>query len=129
MPGVTDVAVKSALLATIVKVHQAYEGHARHALLAAVGTHLDYNKMVVAVDDDVDIHDYEDVFWAFLTRGRADKRAWIIDDVPGFYQDPQKDHWGRLLIDATRPWGREAEFERKRIPGEEVIRLDDYLSG
>lgn len=125
--GVIDVAVKSALLATIVKVRQSYEGHARHALLAAVGSHMDYNKMVIAVDEDVDIHDYEDVFWSFLTRGRADKRAWIIDDMPGFYRDPQKDHWGRLLIDATRPRGREAEFERKRIPGEETIRLEDYL--
>lgn len=128
VPGVVDVAVKSALLATIVKVRQAYEGHARHALLAALGTHLDYNKMVIAVDEDVDIHDYEDVFWAYLTRGRADTRAWIVDDVPGFYRDLHKDHWGRLLIDATKPWGREPEFERKRIPGEDTIRLEDYIA-
>lgn len=127
VPGVTDVAVKSALLATIVKVRQAYDGHARHAMLAALGSHLDYNKMVIAVDEDVDIHDYEDVFWAFLTRGRADTRAWIVNDIPGFYRDPHKDHWGRLMIDATRPRGREEEFTRKRIPGEEAIRLEDYL--
>ncbi len=126
--GVLDVAVKSALLATIIKVKQQYEGHARHALLAAVGSHLDYNKMVIAVDEDVDIHDYEDVFWAYLTRGRADTRAWILNDIPGFYRDPKKDHWGRLMIDATRPLDRAEEFERKRIPGEEEIRLVDYLS-
>lgn len=125
--GVLDVAVKSALLATIVKVRQQYDGHARHALLAAMGSHLDYNKMVIAVDEDVDIHDYEDVFWAYLTRGRADTRAWIINDVPGFYRDPLKDHWGRLLIDATKPRGREEEFERKRIPGEMQVKLEDYL--
>ena len=127
VPGVLDVAVKSALLATIVKVRQQYEGHARHALLTATAAHLDYSKMVIAVDEDVDIHDYEDVFWAFLTRGRADTRAWTMDDIPGFYRDPMKDHWGRLLIDATKPWGRAAEFERKRIPGEGAIRVDDYL--
>ena len=125
--GVLDVAVKSALLATIVQIRPEYDGHARRALLAAVGTHLDYNKMVVAVDEDVDIHDYEDIFWAFLTRGRADTRSLVLPDVPGFYRDPMKDHWGRLLIDATKPRGREAEFERKRIPGEDSVRLEDWL--
>jgi len=126
VPGLLDVACKSSLLATILQVKPQYEDHARHALLAAVGTHLDYNKMVIAVDEDVDPTDYEDVFWAFLTRGRADRRTSILADVPGFYRDPMKDHWGRLLIDATRPWGRETEFERKRIPRQDDIRLDDY---
>ena len=122
-----DVAVKSALLATIIKLRPEYDGHARHALLTATASHLDYNKMVIAVGDDVDIHDYEEVFWAYLTRGRADTRAWIMNDIPGFYRDPMKDHWGRLLIDATKPRGRESEFERKRIPGEGDVRLEDYL--
>ena len=38
-----------------------------------------------------------------------------------------KDHWGRLGIDATMPFGREAEFERKTVPGESDINLDDYF--
>ena len=65
--------------------------------------------------------------WAYLTRGRADKRAFVLHDVPGFYRDPSKDHFGRLAIDATMPWGRAAEFERKRIPGAADLRLADYL--
>ena len=97
------------------------------ALLAAVGSHLDYNKVCIAVDEDVDIHDLDEVMWAFMTRGRVDTRTTIIPDVPGFYRDPHKDHWGRLLIDATAPFGRQSEFQRKRIPGEEAIRLTDYL--
>ncbi len=88
---------------------------------------MDYNKVVIAVDEDVDIQNIEDVMWAYLVRGRADKRAFIIEDVPGFYRDEMKDHWGRLAIDATMPWGREAEFERKRIPGEDSIDLSRYL--
>ena len=51
----------------------------------------------------------------------------IIPDVPGFYRDPHKDHWGRLAIDATKPWGREAEFARKRVPGVDDIDLGAYL--
>ena len=78
---------------------------------------------------ELDIHDLNDVFWAYLTRGRADSRAFILEDMPGFYRDPHKDHWGRLAIDATKPWGRESEFERKRIPGADRLDLDQYLKG
>ena len=127
VPGVRRVAVHSALLCTVVAIEQRYAGHARHAALAAVGSHLDYNKSVIVVDDDVDVHDLDDVWWAFLTRGRADTRVTVIPDVPGFYRDPRRDHWGRLLIDATKPQGRVEEFERRRIPGEDRIRLADYF--
>ena len=127
-PGIKRVAVHSALLCTVVAIDQRYEGHARHVALAALGSNLDYNKSVIVVDDDVDIYDLNDVWWAFLTRGRADTRASIIADVPGFYRDPQRDHWGRLLIDATKPLNRAAEFERRRIPGEDKIDLAAYLA-
>ncbi|MBL8836502.1 MAG: UbiD family decarboxylase [Alphaproteobacteria bacterium] len=128
VPGVIDVAVHAALFGTVVKIRPQYDGHARHVALAAVGSHMDYNKAVIVVDEDVDIHDLHDVWWAFLTRGRADARTTVIADVPGFYRDPERDHWGRLLIDATKPRGREAEFERRRIPGEEAIHLADYFA-
>ncbi len=96
-------------------------------LLAAMGSHMDYNKLVVVVDEDVDIYNMEEVIWAFLTRGRADTRTMVVNNVAGFYRDPHKDHWGRLGLDATRPWGREAEFARKSIPGEADVNLDYYL--
>ncbi len=125
--GVIDVSCRPNVMITIIKIKKAYEGHAGHVMLSALGSHLDFNKVVIVVDEDVDIHDLDDVMWAYLVRGRADTRAQVIRDVPGFYRDPHKDHWGRLLIDATIPWGREAEFQRKRVPGEESIRLEDYL--
>lgn len=128
VPGIKRVAVHSALLCSVIAIDQAYAGHARHVALAAVGAQLDYNKAVIVVDDDVDVHDLNDVWWAFLTRGRADTRTTVIPDVPGFYRDPHRDHWGRLLIDATKPLDRAAEFERRRIPGEGAIRLADYLA-
>ena len=82
----------------------------------------------MVVDEDVDIDDFDDVYWAFLTRGRADRRVQILHEVPGFYRDPHQDYWGRLLIDATKPWGREEEFERKRIPGADAVDLAKYLA-
>ena len=51
----------------------------------------------------------------------------IIPNVPGFFRDPHKDHWGRLLIDATVPFDRRAEYERKRVPGADRIDLADYF--
>jgi UbiD family decarboxylase len=127
VPGIIDVSTRPNCLISIIKLKKQYEGHGKQALLAAIGSNMDYNKVVIAVDDDVDIQNIEDVMWAYLVRGRADKRAFIIEDVPGFYRDEFKDHWGRLAIDATMPWGREKEFERKSIPGENDIDLSKYL--
>ncbi len=127
LPGIIDVSCLPAFMNTTIKIQQQYEGHARQVLLAAFGADLDYNKACFVVDEDIDITDMNEVMWAFLTRGRADKRVMVIDDVPGFYRDPHKDYWGRLGIDATAPFGRKAEFERKTVPGEDEINLQDYL--
>lgn len=128
VPGVLDVSCKPNVMITTIKLRREYEGQGKHALLAAMGSYLDYNKVCIAVDEDVDIYDLDDVMWAYLTRGRADTRAMILNDIPGFYRDPHKDHWGRLAIDATMPWGREAEFARKLIPNEARINLKDYIA-
>lgn len=127
LPGIVNVACHPRLMNTIVQIEQQYEGHARHVLLATFGAHMDYSKSCMVVDEDVDINDLNDVFWAYLTRGRADTRAFILSDVPGFYRDPHKDHWGRLGIDATKPFHRQAEFERKMIPGAGELDLDKYF--
>ena len=127
LPGIVDVSCAPQLLNTVVKIDKQYEGHARHVFMAAFGAHMDYSKTCMVTDEDVDIHDLNDVWWAFVTRGRPDTRSLVVPDVPGFYRDPHKDHWGRLGIDATKPWGREAEFERKRIPGGDAVDLAGWL--
>jgi 4-hydroxybenzoate decarboxylase len=127
LEGIIDVACVPFTMSTIVKIDQQYEGHARQVLLTALGANHDWNKTVIVVDDDVDINDFDDVWWAYLTRGRADTRAMVLSDVPGFYRDPQRDHWGRLGIDATAPFGRKQEFIRKRIPGADAIDLRTYF--
>jgi UbiD family decarboxylase len=127
VPGVLDVCCRPNVMITIVKIKKAYDGHGKHVLLAALGSYLDYNKVVFVVDEDVDIYNLEDVMWAYMTRGRADTRAMILNDIPGFYRDDKKDHWGRLAIDATLPWGREDEFARKSVPGSDDIDLSAYI--
>jgi 4-hydroxybenzoate decarboxylase len=129
LPGIVDVACVPHVMSTVVQIRQQYEGHARQVLLSAVGSNHDWNKTVIVVDEDVDLDDFGDIWWAFLTRARPDQRVTVLPDVPGFFRDPHRDHWGRLLIDATRPFGRAAEYERKRVPGADAIRLADYLAG
>ena len=128
LEGIIDVACVPFTMSTIVKIAQQYEGHARQVLLTSFGANHDWNKTVFVVDEDVDINDFDDVWWAYLTRGRADTRAVVLPDVPGFYRDPQRDYWGRLGIDATAPFGRKQEFIRKRIPGAETIDLREYIA-
>ena len=128
VPGVIDVCCRPNVMISIIKIRKTYEGQGKHAILAALGSYLDYNKVVIVVDEDVDIYNLDDVMWAYMTRGRADTRAMILNDIPGFYRDPHKDHWGRLCIDATMPFGREAEFARKTIPGEDAIDLREWLA-
>ena len=127
LPGIIDVSCSPTLLNTVVKIDKQFDDHPRQVLMAAFDAHSDYSKACFVVDEDVDIHDLDDVFWAYLTRGRADTRAMILADRPGFYRDPHRDHWGRLGIDATKPLGRQNEFVRKRIPGARDINLSDYL--
>jgi UbiD family decarboxylase len=127
LPGIIDVACAPAVTNTTIKIKQQYDGHARQVLMAAFGAHLDYNKICIVVDEDINIFDQNEVMWAFASRGRADTRTMVIPDVPGFYRDERRDHWGRLGLDATWPFDRADEFVRKRVPGDESINLADYI--
>ena len=125
--GILDVVCFPTMLCTAIRIRQAYEGHARQVLLAAVTAHFMYSKICIVVDEDVDVHDLSDVMWAYATRARPDERTQVLNNLPGFFRDPHKDHWGRLALDATVPWGRGPEFSRKRIPGRDRVDLASLL--
>ncbi|KAB0267219.1 UbiD family decarboxylase [Microvirga brassicacearum] len=128
LPGILDVTCQPFVLHAVVKIDQQYEGHARQVLLSVIGSEPTWAKACTVVDADVDIYDMNDVMWAILTRSRPDKDVMLIPDTPSFYRDPDKDHWGRLLIDATAPFNRRAEFERKRIKGAHEVNLSDWFA-
>jgi len=126
MPGIVDVSCIGSVAHTVVQIRQQYEGHARQAALMAFGADPRWTKVCTVVDEDVDIHDLADVAWASTVRVAPERDVMVIPGVPGLRRDPAQKHWGRLAIMATVPFGREKEFERKRIPGAESIRLADY---
>lgn len=129
LPGIVNVTCQPFVNHAIVQIEPQYEGHARQVMLATIGAEPTWAKQITVVDTDVNIYDMDDVQWAILTRCRPDKDMMIIPETPSFYRDEAKDHWGRLLVDATKPWGREAEFQRKRLRMVDEVRLGDWFAG
>src|SRR5689334_15296871 len=126
LPGIVDVTCHPFVTNVVVKIRPQYEGHARQVVLAVFGAEPTWAKMCTVVDEDVDIYDVEDVTWAVLTRSRPRKDVITTADTPSFYRDPHQDHWGRMVIDATVPFDRRQDFERKRIPGADSVDLPAY---
>ncbi|MCS0495629.1 UbiD family decarboxylase [Ancylobacter sp. MQZ15Z-1] len=127
LPGILDVTCQPFVTHAIVKIDPQFEGHARQVMLATIGAEPIWAKVITVVDEDVDIYSMDDVMWAVLTRCRPDKDMIIIPDTPSFYRDEHKDHWGRLLIDATKPFARRTEFERKKIRLADQVNLADWF--
>jgi UbiD family decarboxylase len=128
LPGIRDVTCQPFVTHAIIKIDPQYEGHARQVMLATIGAEPTWAKIITVVDEDVDIYNMDDVMWAILTRSRPDKDMIIIPETPSFYRDEAKDHWGRILIDATAPYHRRPEFERKKIRLANSINLSDWFS-
>ncbi|HVR31140.1 MAG TPA: UbiD family decarboxylase [Acidimicrobiia bacterium] len=114
VPGVIDAncfAVGGNRLLNVVSISQKYHGHARQALHVAAMCHAGayMGRIVVVVDDDVDVTDLDDVMWAILTRSDPKRSVDIIDRAwsgpldPAIHPD-EKGYNSRLLIDACRPW-------------------------
>lgn len=126
-PFVKDVVCYPMPQFCVVQLKKRYEGQPQKAMLGAMGAETNRLLYCVVVDEDVNIHDLRDVIWAMSTRCRPDRGVMQIPSVPSFARDPHQVHWGRLGIDATAPLEWASEFERKRYPGLESTRLEDYL--
>ena len=77
----------------------------------------------------MDIHDLDDVWWAYLNRGSIHDRTMLLTNIPGGYEYNENTlQFGRLGIDATAPYGDLHKFERSNTPGESEINLSEYIS-
>lgn len=91
------------------------EGQARHALMLLLGLD-NYIKLAVAVDDDVDVYQDDEVLWAMATRFQADTDLFVVPKVLCNRLDPSSVDGmsAKLGIDATAPLN--AEFRRTQLP-------------
>jgi 4-hydroxy-3-polyprenylbenzoate decarboxylase len=123
LAGVPDVTaawchgVGGCRLLNVIAIKQRYPGHARQALHVAAmcraGAYL--GRLVIVVDEDIDVTDLDEVMWAVCTRSDPErsldiiKRAWSGPLDPAIPPDA-KGFNSRLLIDACRPWEWKDQF-------------------
>ncbi len=89
----------------VVSITKQKEGDAVNAIMAAMGAHTSM-KLVVVVDDDIDIYDDRAVEWAVATRFQGDKDLLVVPGARGSSLDPSADETtAKVGIDATRPIG------------------------
>lgn len=113
----------------IVSIKKRYPGQAKKVMMGLWGTgQLSLTKMFVVVDDDVNVHDMDDVLWAITTRADPARDTIIIDNAPTDTLDPASprvNHGSKLGIDATQKT-REEGFERDI---QEQVKTDDATKG
>lgn len=88
-------------------------------------------KRIVVVDDDVNVHDLNDVEWAIWTRIAAAGKFRVIPDVESWELERcSKDGKGslRLAVDATMDMEDREKLQRPVIPGADKVKLADYLN-
>ena len=82
-----------------------------------------YVKYIIVVDDDINVHDWNDVVWAISTRVDPARDIMIIEDTPIDYLDfssPVAELGSKMGIDATmkkppevnREWGKKLEMDK-----------------
>jgi len=104
----------------VVAIKKQAEGDGKNALMAAFGSNPSV-KHVVAVDEDINIDDPNDVEWAIATRMQGDEDMIVIKKARGSSLDPSSDQekilTTKIGFDATIPWDKPREkFARAKMP-------------
>jgi 4-hydroxy-3-polyprenylbenzoate decarboxylase len=109
----------------IISIKKRYPGQAKKVMMGLWGTgQLALTKIFVVVDEDVNVHDMNDVIWAITTRVDAARDTVIINNTPTDTLDPASplvNLGSKLGIDATQKT-KEEGFER---PIQEKVEVDD----
>lgn len=127
-----------------VKIRKTHEGQPKNVICAAFGAHYDI-KQVIVVDDDVQVHEPQQVEWAVATRFQADRDLIVIQGAQGSALDPSttigqafgdgvappphlQGLSAKMGLDATKPVVyHEHVFTKVRVPGENEINLDAVI--
>ncbi|HLI11620.1 MAG TPA: UbiD family decarboxylase [Alphaproteobacteria bacterium] len=111
-------------------------GEGKNALLALLS--VAEVKLAIVTDDDIDIHNPDDLDWALTFRVQADRDLIVVRGARGKHIDPSIKAWelgkgglpttAKLGIDATIPEGVPRKFyKRLEYYGRERVKLEDYL--
>ena len=116
----------------IISIKKTYPGQAKKVMMGLWGMgQLSLTKMFVVVDEDINVHDVNDVIWAVTTRTDAARDITIIDRTPTDTLDPASplvNLGSKLGIDATQKTfeeGFEREIQEKVMVDDETRNLVD----
>ena len=104
----------------VIAIKQQYAGHAKQAAVVGAGCRAGSlgGRVVIVVDDDIDITNAQEVMWAVASRSQAED----VDIIRALWTtpaDPMLDNAersqnlttsSRLIINACRPWARIKDF-------------------
>ncbi len=120
----------------IVSIRKEYPGQARRVMMGIWSClrQFLYTKVIIVVDDDIDVRDWKDVMWAVATRMDPVRDLMPLEGTPIDYLDfasPVSGLGGKLGLDATnklppetaRMWGRKIERDAAA-----AARVDELLA-
>ena len=127
-PEVTDYSMPAAGWfqgLAIISIKKRYPGQAKKVMMGLWGMgQLSLTKTFVVVDDDINVHDMNDVIWAITTRSDAARDTIIINNTPTDTLDPASplvNLGSKMGIDATQK-NKEDGYQREV---QKIVRVDD----
>ena len=114
----------------VVSLQQLYAGHAAQvlALAAQCPAAAYYTKWIIAVDDDVDPTDFNDVMWSLSTRCHPSedidvlRNTWSTGLDPSQYEPAARPYGSKVLINACKPHRFIKQFPRSTLLREETYK-------
>ena len=106
-----------------VQIRKTHEGSAKNIMLNALSLHHDV-KLVVVVDEDIDIYNPTEVEWAVSTRFQADEDLVTVSNTRASRMDPSTRNGigARMGLDATKPLDAPpGRYTRIRVPGKDEV--------
>ncbi len=123
----------------VVSIAKRYAGQARRVMMGfwSILPQFSMTKLIIVVDDDIDIRSWPDVMWAVATRMDPSRDLMRVDRTPIDQLDfasPVEGLGGKLGLDATRKigsetsreWGRELRMSAD-IERQIALRWNDFF--
>jgi 4-hydroxy-3-polyprenylbenzoate decarboxylase len=100
----------------VVSLRKQYPGHAKRVMFGVWSflRQFMYTKVIVVVDDDVNVRDWKEVIWALTTRVDPARDTLLVENTPIDYLDfasPVSGLGSKMGIDATNKWPGETTRE------------------
>jgi len=121
-------------------IKQRYPGHAKQVatLASSCGSSVYGLKMIIVVDDDIDVSNLDQLMWATLSRYDPETSVEIVKRMRSTPADPRltpdqrkiRDFTNsRMIIDATRPFEWGDKFPKVNAPSQDVVRKAREMFG